>query len=462
MTKKLLKFLKWTAIVLIGAPVLIYLAWLTGNIHHDELSPELTSLLARRPVQMNEKDNAYFDTIGLAAPANMEPHAWGVAWFAQASANDRAVNEGKAPTPIKLDGYPPTFKTGNLPCSRKDSAKTCLAEVAADTTAAQKGLRTGATLLKRFDAVLDKGYQEPSREFVYLSEFSPRAPEHQAINLALIRIALEFAQGHNDAALTRWKKETTFILHQATHSQNLIDQMVFNSALSRYQRLLADYLSTHPRFVQSKSKQILDLLEPFNKEAVTLQSAFEGEAIISARFITSPQGKSGFLSGADSSLGQRIIERLLMPFFDRFATANDMANQQLEWSRTATLEGAPYRAAIAKMAAEPPDPMSVMLSYHNPVGKILVLIGNVDYSKYLYRSDNIIANKKLIAFAVGLIARKSTGTEQVAQAINTNRADLEHPFTGELPVWNAEKRTLSYPYSTRLDSSRNMPLAIKL
>lgn len=108
--KMIFRLLKWTAIVLIGVPVLIYLVWLTGNLTNDGIAPELSSLLARRNPQLNEKDNAYFDTIGLAASANVEPHAWGVSLFAQASANDKATNDGKSPTPINMEGYPPTFK----------------------------------------------------------------------------------------------------------------------------------------------------------------------------------------------------------------------------------------------------------------------------------------------------------------------------------------------------------------
>lgn len=462
MTKKLLKFLKWTALVIFVTPVLIYLAWLTGNLHRQQLTTELASLMARHPVQIKAQDNAYFDTIGFAAPANMEPNAWGLAWFAQASANDRAIIEGKEPTPIKLDGYPPRFSTGNLPCSNKDSTKTCLEEIGSAPAAAQRSLNEQAIILKRFDAILTKEYQEPYREFGYLSEFSPRTPEHHAVNLVLLRIALDFSQGHVDAALTRWQHETAFLLRQSAHSENLVDKMVLNSALGRYQKLLADYLFAHPRVVQSKIKQISDLLEPFNQAAVTLQPAFESEASASARFLTSTQNSNDILSGKESTAMQRLVGFLLLPFYDRQSTANELAGRQLAWSRVSALQGEPYRTGIEQLTAEPPDPGSGIFSYHNPVGKFLALIGNPDFSQYLYRSDNLIANKKLMNFALGLVAQKTTGSEQIMQAIDAHRKELEHPFTGEPPVWDSKSRTLSYAFPTQLERSRHVPLVIRL
>lgn len=104
--KNLLKFIKWTVILFPSIPAVFYLAWLTGNLKNDELNPELAMLLAHRPPEINEQNNAYFDTIGMNAPPNMEAHAWGVSWFAQASVKDKALLAGAAPTPSKLENKP--------------------------------------------------------------------------------------------------------------------------------------------------------------------------------------------------------------------------------------------------------------------------------------------------------------------------------------------------------------------
>jgi hypothetical protein len=238
--------------------------------------------------------------------------------------------------------------------------------------------------------------------------------------------------------------------------------MVLIAALSRYQRLLADYLSLHSREAQIPAKRILALLEPFNKEAVTLRPAFEYEAIATTRSMLAPQEFTGVIFDDNSSVGRKMIERLSMPFFDRKATANEIAQRQLEWSRITTLEGDSYRAAIAKMADEPLDPMSVLLSYHNPVGKVLAQVGSADLSSYCFKSDNVIANKNLLIFSVGLISRKVTSSEQVSKEIRYNQANLAHPFTGELPVWDANERTLGYVIPKDINVPNFVPLVIKL
>ncbi len=460
--KKLLNILKWTAIVLIGTPVLIYLLWAAANLHKDELNPELEKLLAQHPAQLNEKDNAYFDTIGLAAPDNMEPHTWGVSWFTQANANDRAANAGEMPAPIQLAGYPSKFAQNDLPCTRKDSRLTCLEEVAANPSLAQQHLAAEALLLQRFDAVLHRDYQEPHRETSYLSEFAPIGSEFRAIKLALIRIALEIAQGRDDAALGRWQKETAFILRQAAHSHSLVDKMVQTSALQRYQKLLADYLSTHPRAARGKSKQILALLAPYDKEAVTLQAAFENEASASTRFVLSPQMANGREEGA--TLSEQVLAKLSLPLLDRPATANEFAKHHLEWSRIATLEGTAYRAALAEQTAKLQQSLgnTNVLSLHNPVGKFILASADVpDCAPYFFKSDDILANKQLLAFAIGLISRNATSSAQIAREIEANRAVLEHPFTGALPVWDAQKRTLGYTIPAQIKGSNYVPLVVK-
>lgn len=404
--KILLKFLKWTAFILLGAPILLYLIWIAGNLIDDELNPELARLLEHRPAQLSEKDNAYFDTIGLDAPSGMDPHAWGVAWLTQASANDQAFLEDKPGTPIKLAGYPLGSRQIELPCSQKDAKYTCLEEIAQNPAAAQKHLERDATLLQRFDTLLDKDYREPYREASFKSEIAPRSPESRASKLAQIRFALEVAKGHDDAALGRWQRETAFILRQARNSHTLIDAMVFTNALNRYQRLLADYVAKHPAAARARAKQLLAMLEPFDRSAVTLHRAFESEAVFSTRSLLCPQLSLLSASSTDEETSPitNVLQILATPLFDRHATANELTAQNLEYARVAALEGDAYRNAIAKISAQQNQLADelVKFHYHNPVGKIILAMAPPDYSKYVYRSDDILANKILIAFAVDL------------------------------------------------------------
>lgn len=453
--KKALKFAMWTAIALLSTPVLIYLIWLTGNLKDDALDPELAALLARTPSQIDEKNNAYFDTLALSIPENMEPHAWGVSWFAQVSANDQAALAGRHVNPVKIEAYPDKSAQVAQFCAKPESS--CLNEVAANKNGAQQYLDQNAFILQRYDALPGKDYQEPYRKLSAWSTFAPRAQQVRAAKLALTRIALEISQGNDEMALSRWQKETAFLRLQAKNSYSLIDKMVVDSLLVRYQRVLADYLSTRP--AQLNAPQIQAMLAPFTREALSLQPAFENEAIQVARtFINlTPENATEIGQTEEADISAQWILQLLSPFLDRNATANMIAANNLEWARIATLKDAAYRTALA---SKPMSDPSFKLSYHNPAGTYLANISEPDFTTYLYKNDLVIANSRLLALASDLIARDITSSEQIAQEIIDRRDQLKHPFTGEAPVWDKNARTLSYPVPQRFSGQK--PLTIRL
>lgn len=458
------RFLKWAAVALLGVPTILYSVWIAGNIGNDELNPEITELLAHRPSQINEKANAYFDIVGLGAPQNVDPHSWGVSWFAQASANDRALLQDQPVTAISLPGYPLSHKPFDLPCSQRELDHTCLEEIQLNPSIAQKYLENGAILLHRFDALLDKDYQEPRREMIFMSEFAPLWLVSRTSKLAQLRIALEITKGHDTTALARWGREVTFALRQAKNSHTLIDKLVHIAALNRYQRLLANYVSMHPKAARARAKQLVAMLELFDKSAVSLQPAFESEAVFSTRSLLSRQLTLDSFEG-DGSIVAKIATKLAAPLFDPQATANEIAHRVLNYARIAALEGDAYRASIAETEEKlnRPSNESVISYYRNPVGRLIFSISSAaDYSKYLYKSDEIIANKKLLGLTIDLLLRNIKTSEQIAKEITANHADLKHPFSGELPLWNEKERTLSYVVTDKTQLPNYVPLVIRL
>jgi len=463
---KLLKIFKWVVVVIVSLPVVIYLIWIVGNLSDNALNPELAQLLERRPqIQLSDTDNAYFDILGLSSPNSMSPHEWGVAWFTQASRNDQLISEGKSSIPIHLAGYPPSPQKFNLSCLSNSSTESCIDEIAKDPTEAKQCLAEGALLLRRFDTLLDMEYQEPYRDMTPLSDIATLSMEHQAIRLAEIRFALEVANGKHDVALARWGRETAFILRQAEHSHSLIEKMVLTMALNRYQILLADYLSSHPNAIRTQAKKIQIMLALFRKEAATLHPAFENEAILTAKFMLSPQMSVAELSEGDDSPYHKFVFTLAIPFFDRPATANALSKIQLEYARIASLEGDAYRQALAELSAKRTQQQNDehFLSYHNPVGKILIQVTDApDMTKYLYKSDDIIANANLLLTAIDLIIQNKTTENSITVAIKDDQIRLKHPFSGELPRFDAKKRTLSYPAPEGLSMNLARPITIKL
>lgn len=455
--KKFLKNFLGTIAVLILLPIMLMLIWLTGNLHDEPLNPELSALLAQTHSTLPEADNAYFATLGLAAPADIEPHAWGVEWFKQAVENDAAALAGKPIAEIKLATLSFAPSNDKLPCGNKSAPIGCLDEVAAHPEITQQLLANEALLLHRFDALLDKNIAEPYRTTAMQSDIPARAVLMRASLLGVLRIALDMQQKHDERALTRWKNETVFLLRFAKNSHSLIDKMVLDAALVRYQKLLADYLSTHPK---ASLPGVLAMLEPFNHEAVSLHSAYENEALFSARVILAMTTTSVADSAQQASLSP-LQSKFAMLFLDRNATANGLANWGMSWGKIAALQGETYRAAITQRPDEEEKSFWPLLSYHNPIGVFLVEVGKPNFATYLYRTDEVLANKQLLLFMLDARAGKVTA-EKMAQEIVAQQTQLQHPYTGLLPVWDAQTHTLSYPKPDFIEAKNYAPLRIQM
>lgn len=466
MIKKTLQFLKWSLIALLGVPVIIYLIWICGNIWNDPLTPELENLLAQRPQQIAEKDNAYFDVIGLAAPDNMEPHGWGVNWFEQASANDKTLNAGGTAVPVNMQRRTsPDVST--LPCSSKEAGHMCLQEIAANPAAARSAVENEALMLQRLDAILDLNFQEPFREMSLQSEFPPFVPIATASKIALIRIALDISQARDDSALNRWGKETSFFLRQAQHSPSILGKMIAVSILNRYQQLMAEYIALYPEEALERSTQILAMLEHFNKDAVSMQTALDNEAATAARFMLSPQMSLATNGSESKDVGVlvSIVGKLASPLLDKQATANEFTKIHLQCSRVAALDDGEHISGMTALTAlrDKPFDLSTLLSFHNPIGKyILSVAGNVNCASYIYKSDDILANKQLLIWEIKLKSLKVITPGLIDKELQSNHAALEHPSTGDLPVFDPQKKTVKYPVLKLLQTTNYSPLEIKL
>lgn len=362
------------------------------------------------------------------------------------------------------------YKKVDLSCTQKIINYNCIELVAHNKSIAEATLLAEAGRLNRFDAILDKAYQQPYRELTLVSDVPQFLAETKVIKLAIMRIALEIAQGKDEEALARWGNETNFLLKQAKNSYGLIDKMAAIAGLNRYQYLLADYISYHPNASRGNARKIMAMLVPFNKEAVTLQFSFENEATSLARSMISVKQMTGSLMlDSTNTPDSWVIDKLFRPFLDPNATANAISEYNLEWSHIATLEENDLQSAIKekklklKSAISESIP-SLVYSYHNPVGKILVNVSKqqgVQPLRYLWRSNNTIANNKLLVFAIDLLSRAATPAEQIQQEINIHKAELKHPYTAELPVWNGEGRSLSYPIPEEFKEDARL-LVVKL
>lgn len=430
--KRPAKILAWSAAVLFGIPVAAYLGWLSGNLWDDELDPAVARILSTEaPPQLDAKNNAYFDAIGIDAPDDQDAHAWGLARFQAYLATDA----GQAPT--ARAARKPGIDKSKLPCAK---AETCLNDVAADAEAARRILEAEAIVLRRLDAVLDARYQEPDRKLNYRSEFASLGPAMTAQKLAQARVALLAAEGRHEEALRQWGRLTEFAARQAAGSWSLLAKVIAIAALHRQHVLLAEYLKAYPEAAQANAGRILDMLRPLSRAELTLAPALQSEIAMTVRSFAADDGLNP-LTGADVAM-PAVLAVLLDPFFKRTATMNEVAGETLEWVRLDALEGGAYRAMRSALAARRGGDGS-FLHYRNPIGRVLAAVGGPDFSSYFYRRDSLAAERRLLRFGVGLVADRNCDAAFVKAAV-AEHPELLHPYTGALPAWTDERRSLTY------------------
>lgn len=432
--KRPIRILARTAAVLLGIPALIYLGWLSGNLSDDELDPAVARLIAAgAPPQIDARDNAYFDLLGIGAPEGEDAHAWGQARFRELTASDGPPG-GTPPAPVAQRKS--AIDAAKIPCAKTEE---CLAEVAGNPYAAQRALAAEATPLRRLDAVLESNYQEPYRAFVYHSEFAAFAPPMTALKLAQARVALLAAQGRHEEALRQWGRLTAFADRQAAGSYSLLAKMIAIAALHRQHVLLAEYLKTYPGIAAQHAALIMNALPPQSRAELTLAPALESEIAVMARSFTSDLTDIRAAVGSDLPAP---LAGLFEPFFKPKATVNMVAGQMRQWVQLDALEGDAYRAARATLARQAGEEQSLW-HYRNPIGKILAGVAEPEYSSYFYRRDNLAAERRLLRFGIGLLADGKCDAALIKAAV-ANHRELAHPYTGALPAWNDQRRSLSH------------------
>ncbi|MES1196762.1 MAG: hypothetical protein ABUL58_07445, partial [Steroidobacter sp.] len=101
MKRKLLKLLVWTATIVIGLPLLLYIILVAVNWNDREPSSLAIKLMDeyRANSIVTKKDNGYVDVMGFAVAPDDDPHAMGlkrVEWVSKANQFGR-TNAGADP-----------------------------------------------------------------------------------------------------------------------------------------------------------------------------------------------------------------------------------------------------------------------------------------------------------------------------------------------------------------------------
>lgn len=150
-----------------------------------------------------------------------------------------------------------------------------------------------------------------------------------------------------------------------------------------------------------------------------------------------------------------IVDALLEPLFKPIATLNEAADRISAWTHLEILDGEAYRDALATLAAQQMQANEVTWRYRNPVGQWLLVPAVDIYSDYFYLRDTLVAERRLLAWGLGLLTDGPCDAEAIRKAISRH-PELAHPYTGEAPQWTNGKRTLSYALPVGMSRQRGL------
>jgi hypothetical protein len=448
----------------IGVAVVAFLfAW---NLRDDALDPEVARLMAMSPPQIAAADNGYFAWTGVAGQTSEPPHAWGRRWYQQALESDKRVQDEDSEVVVLLIDHEKrgeSFTSKDLLC---DKPETCLDEVASapEQAAALVG-KAAATLSRGDEAMQFPAYQEAWRpDFNYRSSFPPRPSYWQ--QLAATRFALAATSGRHDEALALLERQMQFHVRQLRGATTLIEKIIAVAGQRNDYQLLNRYIQRYPEAARRSDQRIAEMLKPLPADALSMTPAMTTECRATLRL---------FLTIKDEALRKwnakheadafpppdQLVDLMAMPLYLPNATANEQYRAYLPVLDLAGKSGDAYRQALAAMDQSDAGDFGIGdVIRRNPTGHILVRIGmpaTLAFQSYFFRRDDLLVLRAGVALQLDLLRGGIVDDDSTRRAIRD--ADLVHPFTGERPVWNGARRTLTYQAQP---GRKNQPLILAL
>lgn len=449
-----LLLLLWFAPPLLFLAVFLALCLVLSNWQDAAPEPALVSLLQRQVIEPAREQNGYFAWVGVMGPADQEPLAWGQRWFLEARRLD--VGAGPADTaaahPMDRELRQGTDSAAQIPCASQPGR--CLELTRKDPAQARAILERGALTLARAEVALALDYyQEPRWAGMSLERFHYFRQPSQWSGLSGTRFALAVAEGRDREALAQLAREMDFYRRQLAGSVTLVSKMVALAWMERSYRFLNQYLRQAPDGARKHRALLLQMLAPLPEAAVDMRTVLETE------FLMLRNGLMSLNPGRELQLPQgQLLERLHF-FYLPQATVNSHFRQTQVLLALENSRGADYIHRAARLGQQheaglEPD----WFLPRNLVGRILLQVGQPNWSGYFLRRDDLLVWRQVVALQLDMLESGLGVAEVVDQALLEGR--LAHPFSGQSPDWNLKSRHLVY--GARPERREGMALEIRL
>ena len=459
--RRLLRLLKWTFALLLGLPLLAYLALLLINWNDQPPSAEaleMQRILAERPVPADE-DNAHVYLLGILAAEGVSPVELGrkrLDWIETAAAT-QGRNDGKWPEeplwqtrPEPAAIRPASVQTLIDRCKAVRSG--CKPDFASNVQLLGDWLKNEDWLLERYQALIDRDASYlPAEALDIRLSLPPYQHALEGQRLLLVKAWLHADKGEINASRTLLAQDLHFWRMWQASADNLIERMIAVAAIRQHfqwGRTVVDLGG--PAVIPE------NWISSFSHEERSLQRTFAGEWQYSNSILRMIEHDP---VGEEQGYGSALLSRLGAPLFqpqdiaNRHATAllqiqklngaplNEMRKESTamreHWERRAT-RGFPYVDSL----------------YNLPGQMIERLRDDSAWIGYAGRVSDLESIRRASLLLVRAVAEKIPD-ERMAEYVAGH--ELIDPYSEEPFGWDAEKGVLLVPLLQQ-DEPLAMPL----
>lgn len=429
------KTLKWGFISL----ALIYGLLLAINAMDENLTPESKALLAIPQINA-DPDNGFLALVGINAPPNEDIFNYGKQWVEtfNTAPNSSAIEKART----KYKDLKPIFK-GNEKQLCDPTKTPCLPEARKNADLLRKLAADNELLLARQRHLT--GYSHFEETYFPPNVESPIPYYSTMRHLELDMIALDAAEGRLAPALAALEARIAFDRRALLGSRSILLCLSACKWLRHDYALLAEIVATRSKSLATQKDRLIRMTEPMAIEQVRTIAGrmLEGEKRLILRSLV--EENIGITVSAFATFDILGPFNMARPFLKPQASQNmEARNHTAIQSRVRDFSTENSDAWISQTRQAGQSAAAALIHswrvLYNPVGKVAMTLGKLEYEGYVLRVANLIGVTRLARLQVELVTDGKADSD-IPDRIAANKA-LYDPYTGKPMGWDADKRQL--------------------
>ncbi|PTU76364.1 hypothetical protein [Pseudomonas mangrovi] len=463
--RRLLRLLKWTFALLLGLPLLAYVALLL--INWDDQPPsaealEMQRILAERPVPADD-DNAYVYLLGILAADGVSPMELGrrqLDWAHEVVKRSWKDADPWPPEPELPTQQPP--RETRIPSAQKligscPSSEACLPDLAGDSLLLHDWLDSEQLLLQRYLALLQRTSNHVPLDLLDIRMTMPDySGAFDGQRLLMAQSWLLMHAGDSIAAVALLNQDLTFWRMMQRESDTILQRMIAAAAIRQHFNWGRAVLVQHP---EGPLATPASWSNPFTTEDRSLERALAAEWLFSKSMVAMMKADHRIPWEDDAiALFYRVPGLITTPLIRPQTSANDYAAHLRGVIDTSITPLRDLREASEKLrlgVRSKQESIDASALLRDPIGWWFFRHNGFEhFLGYAARSNDIESIRRASLLLVSAVAEKIPD-EGMAEYVAGH--ELIDPYSEEPFGWDAEKGVLLVPLL-----QQDEPLALPL